>query len=76
MLIKYDFSEGKIPNLNSNKMEILCNKILECANDNTKLQNEVEKIIVIINKHISDASDTESTKSASLVDELRAEVDK
>lgn len=76
MLIKYDFSEDKIPNLNSNKMEILCNKILECANDNAKLQNEVEKIIVIINKHISDASDTESTKSASLVDELRAEVDK
>lgn len=76
MLIKYDFSEGKVPNLNSNKMEILCNKILECANDNIKLQNEVEKMIVIINNHISDASDTESTKSATLVEELKAEVDK
>lgn len=66
MLIKYDFSDGKVPNLNSNKIENVCKKILECANDNVELQNEVERMIAIINKHITDASDTESTKSASL----------
>ena len=53
MLIKYDFSDGKVPNLNSNKMENVCKKILECANDNVELQNEVERMIAIINKHIT-----------------------
>ena len=76
MLIKYDFSDGKVPNLNSNKIEAMCKKILECANDNAELQNEVERMIEIINKHIIDASDTESTKSASLIEELKLEVDK
>ena len=76
MLIKYDFSDGKVPNLNSNKMENVCKKILECANDNVELQNEVERMIAIINKHITDASDTESTKSASLIEELKLEVNK
>lgn len=76
MLIKYDFSDGKVPNLNSNKIENVCKKILECANDNVELQNEVERMIAIINKHITDASDTESTKSASLIEELKLEVNK
>lgn len=76
MLIKYDFSDGKVPNLNSNKMENVCKKILECANDNVELQNEVERMIAIINKHITDASDTEYTKSASLIEELKLEVNK
>lgn len=74
MLIKYDFSTGKVPDLNANKMDDLCDKILECANNNTDLQREVEKIIAIIDKHVSDAGDTESTKSASLLDELKAEI--
>ena len=73
MLIKYDFADGRVPDLNANKMDTLCEKILECANDNTALQKEVEEMIEVIDKHISDASDTESTKSASLVDELKAE---
>ena len=76
MLIKYDFSDGKVPNLNSNKIENVCKKILECANDNVELQNEVERMVAIINKHITDASDTESTKSASLIEELKLEVNK
>ena len=76
MLIKYDFSDGKVPNLNSSKIENVCKKILECANDNVELQNEVERMIAIINKHITDASDTESTKSASLIEELKLEVNK
>lgn len=74
MMIKYDFAAGKVPDLNANKMDDLCEKILECANNNTDLQREVEKTIAIINKHISDVGDTESTKSASLVDELKVEV--
>lgn len=53
MLIKYDFSDGKVPNLNSNKMENVCKKILECANDNVELQNEVERMIAIINLNYS-----------------------
>ena len=57
-------------------MENVCKKILECANDNVELQNEVERMIAIINKHITDASDTESTKSASLIEELKLEVNK
>ena len=76
MMIKYDFSVGKVPELNANKMENLCEKILECANDNNDLQKEVEKMIVIIDKYITDASDTESTKSVSLVEQLRLEVNK
>lgn len=74
MLIKYDFSRGKVPALSANKMDALCEEILECANDNTELQKEVEKIIKIINKHISDINDTESTKTTSLVDELKEEI--
>ena len=74
MMIKYDFSEGKVPDLNSNKMDRLCEKILECANC-MKLHEEVKKIIAIIDKHVSDVRETETTKSASLVDELKLEVD-
>lgn len=74
MMIKYDFSKGKVPELNANKMETLCEKILQCANNNADLQKEVEKMIVIIDKYITDANDTESTKSALLVEQLRAEV--
>lgn len=75
MLIKYDFVKGKVPALNANKMDSLCEEILKCANNNVALQHEVEKIIKLIDKHILDASDTESTKSALLVDELKSEVD-
>lgn len=71
MLIKYDLSEGKVPELNSNKIDVLCEKILKCANDNADLQREAEKIIKLIDKQISDVSDTESTKSGSFVEELK-----
>lgn len=74
MLIKYDFSEGKIPDLNAHKMDKLCENILECVNDNVQLQKEVEKMIGVIDKYVTDVSDTESTKSASLVEKLKEEM--
>ena len=74
MVIKYDFSEGKVPELSANKMDALCEKILECANDNGLLQQETEKIIKMIDSHISDINDTEATKLATLVEDLKAEV--
>ena len=76
MLIKYDFAEGKVPELNAYKIDDLCEKILNCANDNNLLQQEVEKIISIINTKIAEISDTETTKAASLVEELKEEVNK
>lgn len=76
MLIKYDFAEGKVPELNAHKIDDLCEKILNCANDNNLLQQEVEKIISIINTKVTDISDTETTKAASLVEELKEEVNK
>lgn len=74
MVIKYDFSEGKVPELSANKMDALCEKILECANDNGLLQQETEKIIKMIDSHISDINDTEATKLATLVEDLKVEV--
>lgn len=74
MLIKYDFAEGKVPELNANKMDSLCEKILNCANDNIALQQEVEKMISLIDRHIANMNDTESTKSVSLVEELKSEI--
>ena len=74
MVIKYDFSEGKVPELSANKMDALCEKILDCANDNGLLQQETEKIIKMIDSHISDINDTEATKLATLVEDLKAEV--
>ena len=66
MVIKYELS--------ANKMDALCEKILECANDNGLLQQETEKIIKMIDSHISDINDTEATKLATLVEDLKAEV--
>lgn len=73
MLIKYDLAEEKIPEMNANKMNKLCEKILKLVNDNEQLINEVSKVIKLIDKHVSDISSTESTKSGSLVEALISE---
>ena len=73
MMIKYDFGEEKVPELNSNKMEKLCEKILECAYDNVKFHDEVEKMINIIDKYIISPNDTEPTKSVNFVENLKRE---
>lgn len=76
MMVKYDFCKGKIPELNANKMDNLCNDILQCANDNTTLVHEINKIIVIIDRTVTDLNNQEHTKTATLVDTLRKEIEK
>ena len=74
MWMKYDFGKGKIPALNANKIEDLCERILQCANDTKELTEEVNKIMRIIDKYVTDLNNQELTKSASLVDELKKAV--
>jgi len=74
MLMKYDFAKGKIPALNANKIEDLCDRILQCADDTRELTKEVNKLIKIIDKYVTDLNNQELTKSASLVDELKREI--
>ena len=74
MLMKYDFAKGKIPALNANKIEDLCDRILQCADDTRELTKEVNKLIKIIDKYVTDLNNQELTKSASLVDEMKREI--
>lgn len=77
MLIKYDLAAEKIPELNANKIEKLCNSILKLVNDNEKLIKKIEFLLSLLDKNIEDISSTEVTKSAALVDKLKKEyVDK
>ncbi len=73
MLVKYDIAEVKIPMMNANKMEDLCNKILQVANNNSLLVNEILKVIDALDKHLSGKNDAEMTKSATLVEQLKGE---
>ena len=73
MLIKYDLVEEKIPELNANKMDKLCERILKVVNDNDKLITEVCKLLPLFDKYVEDITSTESTKSATLVEKLRNE---
>lgn len=73
MLIKYDLSTEKIPELNSNKMDKLCENILKVINDNDKLITEINKLLPLFDKYVEDITSSESTKSAALVENLRNE---
>lgn len=73
MLIKYDIAKEKIPEMSANKMVKLCEDILNIAIDNGKLINEVNKLTKHIDKYVDDISSTESTKTVSLVDNLKTE---
>ena len=73
MLLKYDVTEEKIPEMNANKMVKLCENILHIAIDNNSLINEVNKLTQLLDKYVDDISSTESTKTVSLVDNLKAE---
>lgn len=73
MLIKYDLSNEKIPELNSNKMDKLCENILKVINDNDKLITEINKLLPLFDKYVEDITSSESTKSAALVEKLRNE---
>jgi len=74
MMIKYDFSEGKISELNSNQIEKLCEKILDCAYDNMVFMQEIEKIIPLIEKCVAGNNESEITKMAAFVDDLKREI--
>ena len=76
MLFKYDFAKEKVPELNSNKMEKLCEEILQCINDAHSFQEEVQKLIEVIQDCVSDIDDTEMTKSVSLLEDLKKELKK
>ena len=73
MLIKYDLPTEKIPELNSNKMDKLCENILKVINDNDKLITEINKLLPLFDKYVEDITSSESTKSAALVEKLRNE---
>ena len=73
MMLKYSLTDEKIPEMNANKMNRLCEVILQVANDNTKLAEEVNKVTPFIDKYVENITSNESTKSASLVDNLRSE---
>ena len=73
ILIKYDLSTEKIPELNSNKMDKLCENILKVINDNDKLITEINKLLPLFDKYVEDITSSESTKSAALVEKLRNE---
>ena len=73
MMLKYSLAEEKIPEMNANKMNKVCEVILKVANNNDKLTDEVNKLTPLIDKYVEDITSNESTKSASLVDNLRSE---
>ena len=73
MLIKYDLADDKIPEMNANKMNKFCDKILDIASDNSKLTEEVNKLTKLIDNHVADITSTESTKTATLVENLKTE---
>lgn len=73
MMLKYSLADEKIPEMNARKMNMLCEKILNVANDNTKLTEEVNKVTLLIDKYVEDITSNESTKSGSLVDKLKSE---
>lgn len=73
MLIKYDLADGKIPEMNANKMNQFCEKILDIASDNSKLTEEVNKLTKLIDNHVTDITSTESTKTVALVENLKTE---
>lgn len=73
MMIKYDLAEGEIPQMNANKMNKFCEKILSIASNNSELIEEVNKLTSLLDKHVEDITSTESTKMATLVDNLKKE---
>lgn len=52
-------------------MEVFCNKIISCVDNNEKLIDEVKKLMKKIELVYKDLSDSELTKSASLVTKLK-----
>lgn len=73
MMIKYDLADEKIPQMNADKINAFCKKILDTVSDNYKLTDEVNKLTKLIDKHVINITSTESTKTATLVENLKKE---
>lgn len=73
MMIKYDLADEKIPQMNADKINAFCKKILDTVSDNYKLTDEVNKLTKLIDKHVTNITSTESTKTATLVENLKKE---
>lgn len=73
MMLKYKVAEEQIPQMNSHKIEKLCEAILKIADDNSMLAAEVNKVTIYIDKYVDDITSNESTKSAGLVEKLKSE---
>lgn len=73
MMIKYSVVKGKVPEMNSRKMESLCGKILDIVNESGKLVGKINGLTPLIEKYVKDINSTESTKSAGLVESLKSE---
>lgn len=54
-------------------MDKLCERILSIVNNNEKLIVEIQKLLPLVDKYVDDITSTESTKSATLVENLRKE---
>ena len=73
MMLKYSIAKEKIPEMNSNKINSLCEAILEVVNDNIRLTEEVNKVTLLIDKYVEDLTSNESTKSGTLVENIKLE---
>ncbi len=71
MLYKYDFASGTLPELNSSKMERLCQSILDCANDNELFIIKTQEYLRLIDECVPDLTDMDKSKSALLVEQLK-----
>lgn len=71
MMIKYEFAEDKIPQLNSKEMEDLCQKICDYAIDTNKFKGKCEEIIYVLEQNVPDVNNQEATKNAGIVTDLK-----
>lgn len=72
MLIKYLVLDGNVqPQLNSHKMEQLCQKIQNIMNNPDELSRHVDEACKIISAQVGDLSDSESAKTLAITEKLR-----
>ena len=73
MMMKYSVAKGKVPAMNSRKINSLCADILNIVNEGDKFIETIGRLTLLIEKYVSDINSTESTKSGGLVESLRSE---
>lgn len=63
-------NHSPMPLLNSNKLEELCQKIIVILNDNEQLLSHINQAVDILSAQISDLTDTENSKTLSIVEKI------